>query len=73
MFTGIIKESSGTKIAECNEIIMSNIIIHDEYESSSIASQVELKSFLVIAILITLDIPIYQLPNKLWATLSLTQ
>ena len=52
---------------------MSNIIIHDEYESSSIASQVELKSFLVIAILITLDIPIYQLPNKLWATLSLTQ
>ena len=43
MFTSIIKELLGTKIAECNEII-SQTLIDDEYESSNIASQKELRS-----------------------------
>ena len=49
------------------------IIIDDEYESSDIASQKELGVFLVISILIILGTPIYQLLNKLWTSLSLTQ
>ena len=53
----------------------SQTLIDDEYESSNIASQKELKVFVVISILITLRsyIPIYQLLNKLWTSLSLTQ
>ena len=35
MFTSIIKELLGTKIAECNEIL-SNINIDDKCESSNI-------------------------------------
>ena len=53
----------------------SQTLIDDEYESSNIASQKELKAFVVISILITLyvAIPVYQLLNKLWTSLSLTQ
>ena len=42
MFTSIIKELLGTKIAECNEIrkySQTLIIIDDEYESSNIYSE----------------------------------
>ena len=46
MFTNIIEELLGTKIAECNERYQ----INDEYESSSITSQEELESFLVISL-----------------------
>ena len=42
MFTSIIKELLGTKIAEC--IIICQALIDDEYESSNIASQKELRS-----------------------------
>ena len=42
MFTSIIKESLGTKVAECNEIIYNQTLIHDEYESRNIASQKEI-------------------------------
>ena len=45
----------------------------DDYESSNIAFQEELRIFLVISILITSDIPIYQLLNEFWTSLSLTQ
>ena len=45
MFTSIIKELLGSKIAKCNEIYsQALIIIDDEYESSNIASQKELRS-----------------------------
>ena len=45
MFTSIIKELLGSKIAECNEIYSQTLIIIDnEYESSNIASQKELRS-----------------------------
>ena len=47
----------------------SQTLIDDEYESSNTSFQ---KEFLVISILITLGIPIYQLRNKLWTSLSLT-
>ena len=43
MFTSIIKELSGTKMAECNEICTN--IIDVERESSNMASQEELRSF----------------------------
>ena len=42
MFTSIIKELLGTKIAECNEIKLN--IVDDKYKSSNIASQKELRS-----------------------------
>ena len=48
----------------------SQTLIDDEYESSNIASQKELGS---ISIVNTLGIPIYQLLNKLWTSLSLIQ
>ena len=44
MFTSIIKELLGTKIAECNEYSQTLIIIDDEYKSSNVASQKELRS-----------------------------
>ena len=45
MFTSIIKELLGTKMAECNYIMKySQTLIDDEYESSNIASQRELRS-----------------------------
>ena len=43
----------------------SQTLIDDQYESNKIASQ---KEFLVISILITLNIPIYQLLNELWTS-----
>ena len=52
MFTGTIKELLGTKIA--NVMKYSQTLIDDEYESSNIASQKELKAFVVISLLITL-------------------
>ena len=51
----------------------SQTLIDDKYKSGNIASQKNLKAFLVISILITLGIPIYQLLNKLRTPLSLTQ
>ena len=45
MFTSLIKELLGTKIAECNEICQT--LMDDEYKSSDIASQEELKVLLV--------------------------
>ena len=51
----------------------SQTLIGDEYEGSNIASQEELGGISGISILITLDIPIYQLLNKLWTSFSLTQ
>ena len=69
MFTSII-ELSGTKIAECNEICQ--ILIEDEYESSNMASWEGL-GLPAISILITQDMPIYQLLKKLLTSLSLTQ
>ena len=45
-------------------------LIDDEYEGSNIASQKELAS---ISGTITLDTAIYQLLNKFWTLLSLTQ
>ena len=52
MFTGTIKELLEAKIA--NVMKYSQILIDDEYESSNIASQKELKAFVVISLLITL-------------------
>ena len=42
----------------------------NEYENRNIASQEELRS---LSILITLNVPIYELLNELWTSLSLTQ
>ena len=39
MFTSIIKDLLGAKVAKCNEI--SQLIIYDEYGSNQIASQKE--------------------------------
>ena len=44
--------------------------IDNEYESSDIASQGKLRS---LSILITLNVLIHELLNKLWTSLSLTQ
>ena len=49
----------------------SQTLIDDEYESSNLTSQIELKVFVVKSHYIA--IPIYQLLNKLWTSLSLTQ
>ena len=35
MLTSIVKELLGTKLAECNEIIIAKTLIDDEYESSN--------------------------------------
>ena len=73
LFTSIIKELLGSKIAKCNEIYSQIlIIIDDEYESSNIASQKELRSIFgteLISILITLHTHLI----KLSTSLSLTQ
>ena len=76
MFTSITKELLGTKIAQCNEIISicQALIIDDEYKSINITSQKELRSISGnINLNHTRYIPIYQLLNKLWTSLSLTQ
>ena len=77
MFTSITKELLGTnyKIAQCNEIIsICQALIDDEYESINITSQKELRSISGnINLNHTRYIPIYQLLNKLWTSLSLTQ
>ena len=68
MFTSIIKEILGTK--KPNVMKYSLTLIDDEYEGSNIASQKELGS---TSGKITLGIAIYQLLNKFWTSLSLTQ
>ena len=75
MFTSITKELLGTKIAQCNEIIIiCQALIDDEYKSINITSQKELRSISGNIILNhTRYIPIYQLLNKPWTSLSLTQ
>ena len=65
------KEILGTKIAEYN---YSQTLTSDEYKSNNITSQKELQeAFLVILVLITLGLSIYQLLKKLWTLLSPTQ
>ena len=51
MFTSIIKDLLGTKIAECNKIYnhVPSILIDDEYESSNTDSQKKIKKHILVS------------------------
>ena len=72
MFTSIIKELLGTKIAEY--IKYSQTLIDDKYESSNIASQKELRTISGINLNHTMYIAIliYQLLNNYTVDLIVT-